>query len=530
MRLPTRNFLTTVALAGAVALVVVASLGGVSGFFTGALVCLLLAAAVSFFRVDRRAPSESETQAFVTSVLGGRGYAGAFQIRSFSQMTSAGIEPGNVRVKFRGELTFHEGLFQPAAPPADVFKGFTARKIEWLRKSAEMLERELGSLATGLGGRAPRDPYQATYVAERRAGGWSLEFTGSAWASWRSGSWFWDLRNLSQSIDSLVVLGKPFGAYPDAVALGSAEGRAWLNTCLTAWREYEAEIVALQQKIDELRAERARQAMGGFFRDVQAGTTYQGMGESLSQQVPNARYFLEFVSAHAANQTVAFTLRSDHRWQAARPFSGTVSFEPGPARVTIHARTTAADAQPQAGPLLSVATGFELEMQWFSGEPARLEGSAVDLALRLVQVPPGDLAQLLEEVQVREREVATAIAPGAVYRGSVTVAGSERPLRIEFMPAIDPTAGAARVESGDWSGMFRVVTAGEILENAFDVALESTVRSASTRAAADAGSARDGSETWSRVLLKLASGRFEGSIVSGESRLAITQLTRTLSP
>lgn len=530
MRLPTRNVLSSLSLAGAVGLVFAASLSGLSELFGGAVLCLLVAAAVSLVRVDRRVPTAEQTQAFIAGVLQARGYAGSFSIGGFSQLTSVGIEPGHVRVKFRGELAFRDALYQPSAPPADAFKGFTARKIEWLRKTAGMLERELGSQAAGLESRAPADPYRATFVAMRKAGGWTLPFTGSAWAVRRGESWTWDLRNLSQSVDSLVVHGRPLAAFPAAVALASPEGKAWLNTCLAAWRDYETEVTALQQKIDEVRAARARDAMGGFFSDVQAGTTYHGTGESLTQQVGVARYFLEFTSAHAANHTVAFTLRSDRRWQAARPFSGTVAFDAASGRVSIQARTAAADAQPDAGPLLSVASPFDLELQWISGSPARLEGSAVDLVLRLIQASPDELAQLLEQAHAREREIAAALAPGGVYRGSVALEKVERPLKVEFLPAIDAAVGAARVECGDWSGLFRVLTVGDRLEAGFDVALESTVPVPAPRAAADAGEAPVTPETWSVLLLRLASGRFSGMVVSGESRLPVSQLVRTPSP
>jgi hypothetical protein len=530
MRLPTRNVLSSLSLAGAVGLVFVASLSGLSELFGGAVLCLLVAAAVSLMRVDRRVPTEDQTRAFVAGVLQARGYAGAFSIGGFSQLTSAGIEPGHVRVKFRGELAFHDALYQPSAPPADAFKGFTARKIEWLRKTAEMLERELGSQAAGLAARAPADPYRVTFVAVRKPGGWTLPFTGSAWAVRRGESWTWDLRNLSQSVDSLVVHGKPLAAFPAAVALASPEGKGWLNTCLAAWREYEAEVTALQQKIDEVRAARARDAMGGFFSDVQAGTTYHGTGESLTQQVGVARYFLEFTSAHAANHTVAFTLRSDRRWQLARPFAGTVAFDAASGRVTIQARTAAADAQRDAGPLLSVATAFDLELQWLPGSPARLEGTAVDLVLRLTQASPDELGRLVEEAHAREREIAAAIVPGGVYRGSVSVEGAERPLKVEFLPSVDLAAAAARVESGDWSAMFRVLTGGEALEPGFDLALESTAPVVVARPAADAGKAVVTCETWSVLLLRLASGRFSGMVVSGEARLPISQLAPTPSP
>lgn len=529
MRLPTRNFLTTASLAGAVGLVLIASLGGVSGLFAGAVICLIVAAAVGFLRVDRRAPTDADTQAYVAGVLHARGYAGAFRMRDFSQVTSPGIEPGHVRVKFRGELAFHDALFQPAAPPADAFKGFTPRKIEWLRRTAEMLERELGSQAAGLADRAPADPYRATFVAVRKAGGWSLPFTGSAWAVLRGDGWTWDLRNLSQSIDSLVVHGKPIGAYPAAVALATPEGKAWLTACLNAWRDYEAEVTALQQKIDEVRAARARDAMGGFFHDVQAGTTYHGTGESMTHQVGAARYFLEFTSAHAANHTVGFTLCSDRRWQAARAFSGSVAFDAATGRVTIQARTTAADAQPDAGPLLSVATSFDLDLQWFPGAPARLEGTAVDLVLRLAQASADELARVLDQVQAREREIAAAVAPGNIYRGTVAVESVERPLKVEFLSAMDSATGAARVESGEWSAMFRVVIAGERLEPGVDLALESTVPVVMPRPAADAGKPSLGCEAWGLILLRLASGRLSGMIVSGESRLPVAQLVRTPS-
>ena len=188
-----------------------------------------------------------------------------------------------MRVKFRGELAFHEALYQPSAPPADAFKGLTARKVEWLRKTADMLERELGPQAGGIASRAPQDPYRATFVAVRKPGGWSVAFSGAAWAVWRGGAWTWDLSRLSQSVDSLVVHGKPLDAYPAAIALASHEGKTWLAAALAAWRDFEAEITALQQKIDDVRAARAREAMGGFFHDVQAGTSYLGTGESLTQ-------------------------------------------------------------------------------------------------------------------------------------------------------------------------------------------------------------------------------------------------------
>jgi len=226
MRLPTRNFLTTAALTGAVGLVITASVSGASELFGGAVLCLLVAAAVGLLRVDRRAPTEDDTRMFIVGLLQARGYGDAFRLGDLTQVISHGIEPGHVRVKFRGELAFHEALYQPAAPPADAFKGFTARKIEWLRKTADMLERELGAQATNIASRVPADPYRATFVAVRKRGGWSMPFTGSAWAVRRGEGWTWDLRNLSQSIDTLVVHGKPIEAYPAAVALASPEGKA----------------------------------------------------------------------------------------------------------------------------------------------------------------------------------------------------------------------------------------------------------------------------------------------------------------
>lgn len=530
MRLPTRNFITTVSLAGAIGLVLVASLGRVPELFGAAILCLLVAAAVGVLRLDRRVPGEADTQAFMAGVLQGRGYSRAFRLRDFSQITSPGIEPGHVRVKFRGRIAFHEDLFQPATPPPEAFEGFTPRKIEWLRKTADMLERELGTTVTGLASRAPADPYRATFVALRKPAGWSLDFTGSAWAVLRDDRWTWDLRNLSQSVDSLIVHGKPLGAYPSAVAVATAEGKAWLASCLAAWREYEAEIANLQHRIDELRAARARDAMGGFFKDVQAGTSFHGTGESITQQVGAARFFLEFTSVHAANHTVAFTLRSERRWSAARPFAGTVAFDAGPVRVTIQARTAAADAQREAGPLLSVATPFELELLWQPGSPARLEGTAADFVLRLAQASPDELEKLLEQAHAHEREIAATLVPGGVYRGSVRAGAAELPLKVEFLPAIDLAAGAARVESGDWSGMFRVLTEGDRLEPGFDVALESTTPVLVPRVAADAGKVPVSGETWSVVLLRLASGGLSGMVVSGESRLPISQLVRTPPP
>lgn len=528
MRLPTRNFLVTAALAGAVGLVVVASVGDMSGLFGGAVLCLLLAAAVGFLRVDRRMPGESETQAFIAGVLQRRGYAGAFRIQNFTQVASPGIEPGNVRVKFRGELAFHEALYQPAAPPADAFKGLSPRKVEWLRKNAELLERELGGPASGLPGRAPMDPYRATFVAVRKAGGWSMPFTGSAWATLQDGGWAWDLRNLSQSVDTLVVHGKPLGAYPAAVVLASAEGKTWLAGCLAAWRDFEAELGTLQQQLEERRADRARGAVNEFFDKVQAGTTFWGPGESTTQQVAGARYCLEFLATDPGRASVAFTVRSDRHWSGARPFTGQVAFDPTGGRVTIAARTQASDAQRNAGPVLSVATAFNLELHWLPGAPARLEGAAVDLNLRLAHVSPEELERIVDRVHARERAISAAISPGMTYRGTVALPREERAVKVDFVAATTPAGGSARVESGDWSGMFRVAV-GES-EAGYDVALEAVAKPGTMRSAVDAPAPELTPDRWERLYLKLNDAGFGGMAVSGNARLPIAHLNRTSTP
>jgi hypothetical protein len=521
MRLPTRSFLSTLALVGAVGLVLVASLGGTSAYFAGALVLLIVSAVISMFRIDRRAPEPADTQAFMASVLNGRGYGGAYTIRSFTQFTSAGLEAGHVLVKFRGEIVFHEALFQPATPSPETFEGMPPRKIEWLRKVGALLERELGGPALGLMGRVPPDPFRATFVALRKPAGWSIEFSGSAWAVLEGDMWTWDLRNLSQSIDSLIVQGKPIGAYPAAVAPASPEGSAWLRTNLAAWREFEQEVAALQQQMDELRAERARAAMGGFFHDVQPGSVYHGSGESLTHQITDARYFLEFVSVDAASNAVVFALRSDKRWNAARRFSGTVAFDPGTSTVTVTAQTTAADAQPGAGPFLSVATAFEIELRWKAGSPPHIEGSSADLLLRLHEVGADELEKLLDHVRVRKREIAAATAPGRMYRGTVNIQGSERVLLVEFTAPTDGGAGQARVECAGWSGVFRLgePDAGALADGT-DVSLKST----SPVASGETGEAAPAGDAWNEILLRLHSGRFSGQVVAGEHRFVISQL------
>jgi len=527
MRLPTRNFLSATSLVGAVAMVGVASATGASGYFGGALLLLGLAAAIGLARVDQRAPSEEETCAFISRLLTARGYGGAFFLRGFSQRVSPGIDPGNMRVRFRGEVVFREPLFQPCAPSGEVFKGFTARRIEWLRRSAEALERELGAEAAGLVERAPMDPHRATYVAVRQAAGWSLSFSGTAWAvAGSEEGWAWDLAGISRSVDTLIVQGKPLSAYPAAVALAAAEGREWLAACLSSWSGYEAEVLALQKRAEEMRAERARDAMGGFFHHVRAGVTYGGVGESLTRQLAEARYFLEFTAAHAGNHTVAFALRGQGRWQAARAFQGVVAFDGASGRVTIQARTSAGDAQPGAGPLLSVAASFEMELQWMAGTPARLEATAVDFLLHLAEVESGELARVLERVREREREVAGAIVPGAIYRGAVVIEGVENSLTVEFVTAVAGPMGAARVVCGEWSGMFQVRLAGPAIEEGFDMALEAVAPVVVARRAADAPAASSGCGNWSALRLRLASGRLAGMVVSGEAQLKLSPLER----